>query len=419
MMKRPSLPPLTLPVSNCRSAATFGTVGDGVSDDSAAMQRAIDSGFELIEVPEGTYKISKTLRVPSGRWLRFHDRATVILADGAGVSEDIHLIANADPTTGNEAIRIEGGVWDGNNRTNPRGGSERGDYTGVSMNFINVRNLELRHLRLRDAETYFVRMAHVDNFECIDFEFTATNPRPNQDGIHVAGNSHNGTISNIRGVGPSATKDDLVALVADDALARPQNLGLCCGPLSNITVSNLIADDCHSFVRLASVRNPIHNIRVTSVTGGCEACAINMDALRYCAIRLFEDGDPEFATGAGFCSNIHLSDFNVFRSKNHLKNPLILLETLVENFSLLDFTRLRDRDVAPEIPTLRVAHILADHLMVSTGEAQRNSWLNKNGIPIADASQDQVSASWRGSLKPGDCLTSQMNRLESIAINCT
>jgi hypothetical protein len=40
------------------SVKDFGAVGDGVADDSAAIQAAIDSGAEYISIPEGTYRLT-------------------------------------------------------------------------------------------------------------------------------------------------------------------------------------------------------------------------------------------------------------------------------------------------------------------------------------------------------------------------
>ena len=44
------------------SVKDFGAVGDGVTDDTAAIQAAIDSGARSIYLPQGTYLVSDTLR---------------------------------------------------------------------------------------------------------------------------------------------------------------------------------------------------------------------------------------------------------------------------------------------------------------------------------------------------------------------
>jgi len=58
------------------SVKDFGAVGDGVADDTAAIQAALDSGARRIYIPTGYYKISTTLTVP----------ATVSLISGDGIN---------------------------------------------------------------------------------------------------------------------------------------------------------------------------------------------------------------------------------------------------------------------------------------------------------------------------------------------
>tara|TARA_R110002049_G_scaffold72490_7_gene187494 strand:+ start:46844 stop:48274 length:1431 start_codon:yes stop_codon:yes gene_type:complete len=48
-------------VSNNAILPTFGIIGDGIVDDSDAIQRAIDSGIGDIALPKGTYRITKPL----------------------------------------------------------------------------------------------------------------------------------------------------------------------------------------------------------------------------------------------------------------------------------------------------------------------------------------------------------------------
>jgi len=41
----------------------FGAVGDGVADDTAAIQAAIDSGAGSVYAPTGIYKITSTVNI--------------------------------------------------------------------------------------------------------------------------------------------------------------------------------------------------------------------------------------------------------------------------------------------------------------------------------------------------------------------
>lgn len=55
------------------SVKEFGAKGDGVTDDTSAIQAAIDAKAEY--VPPGNYLISSTLNLPSGYSLRFSSGA--------------------------------------------------------------------------------------------------------------------------------------------------------------------------------------------------------------------------------------------------------------------------------------------------------------------------------------------------------
>src|SRR5690349_10634451 len=51
----------------------FGTVGDGVADDTAALQQALNAltnnarGLTTLRVPKGTYRLTQTLYMPVGK----------------------------------------------------------------------------------------------------------------------------------------------------------------------------------------------------------------------------------------------------------------------------------------------------------------------------------------------------------------
>jgi hypothetical protein len=343
------------------SVRDFGARGDGTADESAAFESALKAGRWPVVVPSGLYRLGRSLRLPSGAHIVAHPEAFVILGDHAGVDTDTYLLTNADHRGGNEDIRVEGGIWDGNNVANPRGPDRPGSYTGVLAHFRNVRRLTLRDMTFRNSETYNVLLTEVRHFVVDTIVFQSTTIRGNQDGVHMGGGCEDGEISNLQAHGRMTPNDDVVALVADDALHRAQNLGTMCGPIRRIRVRSVFADDCHSFVRLGSVWSPIEDVDVSDIRGGCEACAVNADALRYCRVPVFDPAKPPFPDGAGLLKHIRLADFEVWKTlglgaSTVMGNPLLLLETRMLQFVIERFRRVWARDAGPQVPTLRIAN---------------------------------------------------------------
>jgi hypothetical protein len=79
------------------------------------------------------------------------------------------------------------------------------------------------------------------------------------DGIHVHGNSRHGRITNLKG----ATNDDLVALNADDAGIFEMSRG----PIEDVAVDGVWAEDGYTAVRLLSAGSPIRRIRLANIFG--------------------------------------------------------------------------------------------------------------------------------------------------------
>ena len=334
------------------SVRDFGATGDGTTDDAPALQHALDAGASRVVVPAGNYPLGRGLKIGSDTHFLAHPSAVFRMADGVGQGPGDFLLTNKNYEGGNQNIRIEGGVWDGNNLGNPRGPDAPDSYSGVMISFTHVDGLTMRDMRLLDAESYFVRFGKVVNFLVEDIDFEINTLRPNQDGIHVSGFCHDGIIRRLRGLGLRTPNDDMAAILADDALHRAQNLGAFNGPISRIRVEHLRASSCHSFVRLLSVDHPISDIEISDVEGGCVCCAINMDACRDCRVKLFDDADrPE---GVGSITNIRASDFRVHKVADSSVQPLIDFRTRVDNFQLERFTRDLARDAGPSSPTLKI-----------------------------------------------------------------
>ena len=112
------------------SARDFGAMGDGVADDTAAIQKALDSltGGGVVNLPAGAYRITDSLKVPQGGTLlgegaRWENSATRLIIEKPGFvgvrlghAASVKGLAilypnntdNANPTEYPPAIQLDG-----------------------------------------------------------------------------------------------------------------------------------------------------------------------------------------------------------------------------------------------------------------------------------------------------------------------
>ncbi len=274
--------------------------GDGIHDDYPAIQEMIDSGICEVNLPAPAkhYLISHTIELPSDFRLVLPRYAEIRLSDGANCAmvrnktaprrepfrrkaknvttmRDHDTLVNAylyewsdAPEDTAHNIELCGGIWNCNNlaqRPNPFWqGQDKiqwekylPGYLGVGIFFYNVKGLKLTNLTIKDPVVYAAKLDTVSYFTISDivFDFNYGNPAAiNMDGIHLEGNCHFGRLTNLQG----ACYDDLVALCADEGSD---------GPITNITVDGIYSENCHSAVRLLTVKNPVVNIHISNVYG--------------------------------------------------------------------------------------------------------------------------------------------------------
>ena len=360
---------------NSVNVKDLGAAGNGLEDDSTAFQQALDSGSPVVIVPPGLYKIGETLKIGSNTKIAASKEAVIFLADGACTTINDFLLTNKDVDNGNVNIAVEGGVWNGNNKGNLRNPDifDHKGCTGVMFNFVNIKGLTLQNMKLCDAESYFVRIGETDDFFISGIEFEAVHLRPNQDGIHLGGYCSNGTVENISASMYGSTNDDIIALNADDEVNRLVNLGLKRGPITNVTVRNVYAADCHTFIRLLSVDAEISNITIENVSGGCRVFAINLDAARYCRTPLFKE--EERPDGVGNVHDVILRNLRVHKTIDS-RNPLILAESNLDNFRIENFARERDKEPENAVPTfsagkMKTVNLTLDGKTVTVGHNER------------------------------------------------
>src|SRR4051812_46866327 len=95
LLPTPAAPPPDRAQIDAKQA---GAVGDGLANDTAALQRALDGGRRTVRIPAGTYKITAALQVDSETTITADPRATIRLADHAGTGVDLFLLTNRDHT---------------------------------------------------------------------------------------------------------------------------------------------------------------------------------------------------------------------------------------------------------------------------------------------------------------------------------
>lgn len=98
--------------------------GDGMHDDTSAIQQLLDSGLSEIYLPgcENFYLISSTLIIHSHQTLSMARSTEIRLAAGS----DCLMLSNA--TADDSDICINGGIWNFNNKNQSPNPIETGKY---------------------------------------------------------------------------------------------------------------------------------------------------------------------------------------------------------------------------------------------------------------------------------------------------
>ena len=243
--------------------------GDGIHDDTQALQALLD-GQGIITIPKpGTYLVSKTLII--------HENTKLILSPGAHIlaapMSRCALIENEHFAGGgrDRDIEIIGGIWDGNcdnmSLDAVYEAKHREDqpyspslFKGKLMRFARVDNIVLEKLTVRNPVSYGIQIADAVGFVTRDIFFDYNWHFGTTDGVHINGPARDGVIENLHGT----TNDDMVSLTTVDE----SHAEITVGEISNVDIRNISATNGYSGVRLLSAGNfDVRCIRINGVYG--------------------------------------------------------------------------------------------------------------------------------------------------------
>lgn len=243
--------------------------GDGIHDDTLALQALLDRrGIVTVEKP-GVYLISKTLVIHSDTRFVLSPGAKLLAAplSRCALIENEHFAGGGR----DENIEIAGGIWDGN--CDAMGldafyeSEHRLDdpfdpklFKGKLIRFARVDRISLTGMTVRNPVSYGIQIADVYGFVVRDIFFDYNWHFGTTDGVHINGPASDGVIEHLAGT----TNDDMVSLTTYDEPHAEVTLG----PIENIYIHNVCARNGYSGVRLLSGEGfPLRNVRIDGLYG--------------------------------------------------------------------------------------------------------------------------------------------------------
>ncbi len=329
--------------------------GDGIHDDTSAIQALLDQGGR-VWLPSGIYRITQPLIIHDNTHFKLAQDAHIRLADGANCA----LLDNDGlySKQTNHNITIEGGIWDGNHAAQQReyieDENQPCDYDKYVSNallvlmirLVHIQNLHIKNVTFKDPTTYAIHIADARHFTVenvfLDYDLTL----PNMDGVHIQGPARFGRIRNVRG----NANDDHVALCANGTTRSEVTRG----DIEDVDINGIYCDNGYTGVRLLSRGDAIRNIQISNIHGEFRFYAVS-----------FTHHYPLRDYMPVLLENIHVSDLYVSKSRaicsgDHVgaveKGALVWFEKGVncKNITVENIFR-NERNPQTKAPTIRVS----------------------------------------------------------------
>lgn len=132
---------------NTVSAAWFGAAGDGVHDDTAAIQAALNEAvnrpYTIVTIPSGTYKLTQELFLVKNTGVVMEPKTELLRSHGNNVFRNYRTSDVFNGYEGNGNITIEGGILNGNALQFP--------HIASGMAFAHAEGVTLRNVTIKDV----------------------------------------------------------------------------------------------------------------------------------------------------------------------------------------------------------------------------------------------------------------------------
>ena len=312
--------------------------GDGIHDDTMALQAMLDrKGIVTLDRP-GTYLVSKTLVIGSNTRFILSPGAHILAApmSKCALIENEHFAGGGR----DENIGIEGGIWDGN--CDEMGldavyeARHREDepyspalFKGKLIRFAHADRIMLEKMTVRNPVSYGVQIADSNGFVTRDIFFDYNWHFGTTDGVHINGPAYNGVIENLAGT----TNDDMVSLTTIDE----SHAEVTMGEIVNVDIRNITARNGYSGVRLLSAGGyDIRCVRISGVYGEYRhnAVLISHHFTRPNTPIWFDDISVEHVHASKSHMGLGEGGFTYWDGSNN-KLPMIWIETGIKAGSIL------------------------------------------------------------------------------------
>ncbi len=365
--------------------------GDGIHDDTQAIQQMLDGcGIVTIDKP-GTYLISRTLIIRSNTRFVLSPGAKLLAAPMSKCA----LIENEYFAGGGRNCNVEiiGGIWDGNCDNMGLDGEyeaiHREDepyspklFKGKLIRFARIDNVMLEKMTVRNPVSYGIQIADVVGFVVRDLYFDYNWHFGTTDGVHINGPARDGVIENLHGT----TNDDMVSLTTIDEL----HAEVTKGDIVNVDIRNVSATNGYSGVRLLSAGDyDLRCVRINGVYGDYRhnAVLISHHNTRPNTRIWFDDIIIEHVHASKSNTPLDETCFRYWEKNAIAKQPIIWIETGIDagNITIRDVTRHETADTVSALVKIDagavIARLVAENISQTTAPGvNAPSWCNDGTI---------------------------------------